>query len=68
MLGVCLGAQLDIAEEQVEPLAEFFRAASTGRAMWRAENPDVPRALVVEVSVAMMLGGLGLRGADRAPG
>ena len=58
--------ELDVPEERVEPLAEFFRAASTGLAMWRAENPDVPRTLVVDVAVEMMLGGLGLGDADRA--
>jgi AcrR family transcriptional regulator len=52
--------ELDIPEERLEALAEFFRAANTGLAMWRAENPDLPRAVVVSIAVETMLGGLGL--------
>jgi AcrR family transcriptional regulator len=56
--------ELDIPEDRLEPVAEFFRAANTGLAMWRADNPTVPRALVVSVAVATMLGGLGLGSTD----
>jgi hypothetical protein len=52
--------ELDIPESRIEALAEFFRAANTGLAMWRADNPHVPREVVVSVAVATMLGGLGL--------
>jgi AcrR family transcriptional regulator len=56
--------ELDIPESRIEALAEFFRAANTGLAMWRADNPHVPRQVVVSVAVATMLGGLGLRSTD----
>ena len=58
--------ELEIPEERLEPLAEFFRAANTGLAMWRAENPDVPRSVVVNIAVETMLGGLGLGSTDHA--
>lgn len=53
--------ELDIPEDQIEPLAEFARAASTGLAMWWAEHRDVPRATVVAVAAEMLVGGLGLK-------
>lgn len=56
--------ELDIPENRLEPLAEFFRAANTGLAMWRADNPEVPRAVVVSIAVATILGGLGLGSTD----
>jgi AcrR family transcriptional regulator len=52
--------ELDIPESRIEPLAEFFRAANTGLAMWRADNPGVRRAVVVGVAVESMLGALGV--------
>jgi AcrR family transcriptional regulator len=52
--------ELDIPEERIEALAEFFRAANTGLAIWRAENPHVPRSVVVSIAVETMVGGLGL--------
>lgn len=51
---------LDLAEERVEPTAEFFRSAMTGLALWWAEHRDVPRALVVDVAFRAVSDGLRL--------
>ena len=51
---------LGLPEDQVEPTAEFFRSAMTGLALWWAEHPDVPRALVVDVVVRTLSEGLRL--------
>jgi AcrR family transcriptional regulator len=51
--------ELDIPEDQLEPLAEFARAATTGLALWWAEHRDVPRATVVAVAAGALARGLG---------
>jgi AcrR family transcriptional regulator len=51
---------LDIPEERLEPIAEFIRSAITGLALWWGEHPDVPRAVLVEVTVDVLVGGLEL--------
>jgi AcrR family transcriptional regulator len=53
-------SELEIAEEQIEPLAELIRSATTGLALWWAEHPNVPRATVVHVTVDLLTRGLGL--------
>ena len=57
--------ELDIADDQLEPLAEFARAATTGLALWWAEHRDVPRPTVVEVAAETLVRGLGLKDARR---
>jgi AcrR family transcriptional regulator len=52
--------ELDLPEEQIEPLAEFARSATTGLALWWAEHRDVPRDTLVEVAAGMLVRGLGL--------
>jgi AcrR family transcriptional regulator len=51
---------LRIPEERLEPLAEFIRSAITGLAVWWGENPDVPRATLVDVTVDVLIRGLEL--------
>lgn len=58
--------ELDLPEERVEPTAEFFRSAMTGLALWWAEHPDVPRALVVDVVVRAVNDGLQLGNSGRS--
>jgi AcrR family transcriptional regulator len=53
--------ELEVPEEQIEPLAEFARSATTGLALWWAEHADVPRATVVQVAADMLVRGLGLK-------
>lgn len=53
--------ELEIPDEQIEPLAEFCRSATTGLALWWSDHPDVPRAILVDLMVDMLLGGFGLR-------
>ena len=42
---------VDVPKEQLEPLAEFYRSAAAGVALWWIEHPEVPRATVVQVVV-----------------
>lgn len=56
--------ELELPEEQIEPLAEFARSATTGLALWWADHPEVPRATVVDVTVDMLVRGLGLNRSD----
>jgi AcrR family transcriptional regulator len=58
--------ELQIPEERLEPLAELMRSATTGLALWWGEHPEVPRELIVDVTVDLLLRGLGL-GAARLP-
>jgi AcrR family transcriptional regulator len=58
--------ELDLPEEQLEPLAEFARSATTGLALWWAEHRDVPRATLVDVAAGMLVRGLGLASTDGA--
>ena len=57
--------ELDLPDERIEPTAEFFRSAMTGLALWWAEHPTLPRALVVDVVVGAMREGLRLGGSER---
>jgi AcrR family transcriptional regulator len=52
--------ELDIPDEQIEPLAEFARSATTGLALWWAEHRAVPRATLVDVAANMLVRGFGL--------
>jgi AcrR family transcriptional regulator len=52
--------ELELPEERIEPTAEFFRSAMTGLALWWAEHPAVPRALVVDIVVRAVSDGLQL--------
>jgi AcrR family transcriptional regulator len=58
--------ELDIPEERLEPLAELMRSATTGLAVWWGEHPELPREVIVDVTVDLLLRGLGL-GGRRAP-
>jgi AcrR family transcriptional regulator len=42
---------VEIPADQLEPLAEFYRSAAAGLALWWIEHPAVPRATVVQVVV-----------------
>jgi AcrR family transcriptional regulator len=42
---------VDLPQDQLEPLAEFYRSASAGLALWWIEHPEVARATVVQVVV-----------------
>lgn len=52
--------ELGIPDDRMEPLAEFIRSGTTGLALWWADHPEVPRSTVVEVTVDMLVHGLGL--------
>jgi AcrR family transcriptional regulator len=52
--------ELAIPDDRWEPLAEFIRSATTGLALWWADHPELPRSTVVEVTVDMLVRGLGL--------
>jgi AcrR family transcriptional regulator len=52
--------ELEVPEEQLEPLAEFARAATTGLALWWADHPEVPRSTVATVAADMLVRGFGL--------
>lgn len=51
---------VELPEEQLEPLAEFYRSAAAGLALWWIEHPEVPRATVVRVVVEAWLARLEL--------
>ena len=57
-----LGAEpeLQIPEDRLEPLAELIRSATTGLAVWWGEHPEVPRSTIVDLTVDMLVNGLGL--------
>jgi len=57
--------ELELAEDRIEPIAEFARSATTGLALWWAERPEVPRATVVDVAANMLVHGLGLTPSER---
>ena len=44
--------------ELLEPVAEHFRSAAAGLALWWSEHPEVPRARLVRTALLMQLGGL----------
>jgi AcrR family transcriptional regulator len=50
--------ELELPEEQLEPIAEFARSATTGLALWWAEHREVPRATLVDVAAGMLVRGL----------
>jgi AcrR family transcriptional regulator len=52
---------VDLPEEQLEPLAEFYRSAAAGLALWWIEHPEIPRATVVQVVVEAWLARLEFR-------
>jgi AcrR family transcriptional regulator len=56
--------ELGIPDDRLEPLAEFIRSATTGLALWWADHPEVPRSTVVDVTVDMLVRGLGLAPAN----
>ncbi len=41
--------ELAVPLQEIEPLAEIVRSATTGLALWWLENPQTPRALLVNV-------------------
>jgi AcrR family transcriptional regulator len=59
-------AELDVPEDQLEPLAEFARSATTGLALWWADHPEVPRSTVVAVAADALARGLGPKSARRS--
>jgi AcrR family transcriptional regulator len=59
-------AELDVPEDQLEPLAEFARSATTGLALWWADHPEVPRSTVVAVAADALVRGLGPKSPRRS--
>jgi AcrR family transcriptional regulator len=59
-------AELDVPEDQLEPLAEFARSATTGLALWWADHPEVPRSTVVAVAADTLVRGLGPKSPRRS--
>jgi AcrR family transcriptional regulator len=57
--------ELELPDERIEPTAEFFRSAMTGLALWWAEHPDVPRALIADIAVRALSDGLQLEESGR---
>jgi AcrR family transcriptional regulator len=45
-----------IDDDQVEPLAEIVRASLTGLALWWHDNPDTPRATLVDTMLRLLRG------------
>jgi AcrR family transcriptional regulator len=45
-----------LPEAELEPLGEIIRSSLTGLALWRLDNPGVPRAVVVAAMVRMVRG------------
>jgi AcrR family transcriptional regulator len=50
--------ELDIPDDQLEPVAEFYRSAGAGLALWWAEHPEVPRSTLLGIIVAAYTEGL----------
>ncbi|HEY7934000.1 MAG TPA: TetR/AcrR family transcriptional regulator [Solirubrobacteraceae bacterium] len=60
--------EVEVPERHVEMLAEFIRSAMVGLALWWTEHPEVPRAEIVDLATAALLGGVGSRREeDRLP-
>lgn len=51
--------ELAIPRQEVEPLAELIRSATTGLALWWLDHPDVPRSVLVDVMTRVTRGLLG---------
>ena len=51
--------ELSIPADELVPLAELFRSAMVGLALWRLDHPDVPRPLVVDLATRAIRGLLG---------
>jgi AcrR family transcriptional regulator len=45
-----------LPEAELEPLGEIIRSSLTGLALWRLDNPGVPRAVVVAAMLRMLRG------------
>jgi AcrR family transcriptional regulator len=45
--------ELSIQPQEVEPLAELLRSATTGLALWWLDHPDVPRSVLVDVTTRL---------------
>lgn len=61
---IALVAGSRIPAEQVEPAAELLTSGLAGMALWWIDNPDVPKAVLVEVAIRASLGSLGQVGAS----
>jgi AcrR family transcriptional regulator len=48
-----------LPEAELEPLGEIIRSSLTGLALWRLDNPGVPRTVVVSAMLRMLRGMLG---------
>jgi AcrR family transcriptional regulator len=48
--------ELELPAEQIEPLAELIRSATTGLAIWWLDNPDVPRSVLVDTMTRVVRG------------
>ena len=51
--------ELSIPPDELIPLAELFRSAMVGLALWRLEHPDVARPIVVDLATRAIRGLLG---------
>lgn len=50
---------LSLSADQVEPLAELIRSATTGLALWWLDHPETPRALLVATVDRVLREGIG---------
>lgn len=57
--------RVDLPADELEPLAEFYRSAAAGLALWWIDHPDVPRVTVVRVVVDAWLARLEFGTPDR---
>jgi hypothetical protein len=48
--------EIEVPAQEVEPLAELVRSATTGLALWWLDHPEVPRAVLVDVMTRVLRG------------
>ena len=48
--------EVSVPVDEIEPLAETVRSATTGLALWWLEHPEVPRSTLVEVMTRLLRG------------
>jgi len=60
--------EVEIAQQEIEPLAEIVRSATTGLALWWVEHPTVARETLVEVMSRVLQAITGAWTREGAPG
>jgi AcrR family transcriptional regulator len=51
--------EISVPRQEVEPLAELTRSATTGLALWWLDHPEVPRSVLVDVMTRVIRGLIG---------